>query len=298
MAPPNGRASRASSGAPRAPNPRQAVAIPNPASPRPHVSSLNGSSTRPAAVTTTFSSPATPSAPSAGRQCSTSRSIPATASGAFSTGPGMVIPEDRTRPERGQRCGDHEGPRPQRLREQQPAQRRARRPRPRPRWSPAARWRGPGRRRPARAARPRSPGRSACPQHREGGGEHAESDAVRRHRGRRGDQERPAAAPRSPAPAGPGGRGRRASRPPTTAATYGAIRAAPATPTIRAPCGPSPYWSQTSTSSSGQGSPDGRPQLHAYAASSRPAPDGRSRGSQSPDDRRGSGAKPLNPTVE
>ena len=87
-----------SSGAPSAPKPRQAVARPKPASPRPHDSVLRGSSTTPVTVATRFSSPATPSARSAGRQRSTARSIPATASGAFSTGLGIEIPAHSASP--------------------------------------------------------------------------------------------------------------------------------------------------------------------------------------------------------
>ena len=58
--------------------------------------------------------------------------------------------------------------------------------------------------------------------------------------------------------------------------TYGAIRAAPARPTTHTPCGPAPYVSQTSTSSSGHGSPMATV-AQAYDASSRPTTAGRPR---------------------
>src|SRR5215210_4087638 len=52
-----------SNGAPKAPNPNHAVAIPKPASPWPHVSRVSGSSVRSMAEATTLTNPATPSAP-------------------------------------------------------------------------------------------------------------------------------------------------------------------------------------------------------------------------------------------
>ena len=217
--------------------------------------------------------------------------MPATASGARSAGPGMRTSATRPRHADSDQ-GQDEGARAGRPGRASGPERRA--DHPRGDLDGDQHLGGPGPLVPgdASAATRRSPGTSGCrrrPRAPAATTARPTRSAARRPRRPPG---RRAAAAASPGPAGPGAGGRRASRPPRTAGrTAPSGRRRPGRrPTRRAAC--APYWSQTRTSSSGQGRPVAT-EAKAYDASSRRP------GRRAVLMRRttvASGAKPLKPT--